>query len=77
MVCREGLGPLTHMADTGRSMYVTIRLNTLITLLSAVLGMLIVFIKLVGVGSISVGFLFWYMILWLIPVVILSFILKA
>ena len=77
VVCREGLGPLTHMADTGRSMYVTIRLNTLITLLSAVLGMLIVFIKLVGVGSISVGFLFWYMILWLIPVVILSFILKA
>lgn len=77
VVCREGLGPLTHMADTGRSMYVTIRLNTLITLLSAVLGMLIVFIKLVGVGSIGVGFLFWYMILWLIPVVILSFILKA
>lgn len=77
VVCREGLGPLTHMADTGRSMYVTIRLNTLITLLSALLGMLIVFIKLVGAGSIGVGFLFWYMILWLIPVVILSFILKA
>lgn len=77
VVCREGLGPLTHMADTGRSMYVTIWLNTLITLLSSLLGMLIVFIKLVGAGSIGVGFLFWYMILWLIPVVILSFILKA
>lgn len=77
VVCREGLGPLTHMADTGRSMYVTIRLNILITLLSSLLGMLIVFIKLVGAGSIGLGFLFWYMILWLIPVVILSFILKA
>ena len=65
------------MADTGRSMYVTIRLNLLLTMLCAVLGMLIVFIKLVGAGSIGVGFLFWYMILWLIPVVILSFILKA
>ena len=39
--------------------------------------MLIAFIRLVGVGSIGVGFLFWYMILWLIPVLILSFILKA
>ena len=77
VVCREGLGPLTHLADTGRSMYVTIRLNLLLTMLCAVLGMLIVFIKLVGVGSIGVGFLFWYMVLWLIPVVFLSFILKA
>lgn len=77
VVCREGLGPLTHMADTGRSMYVTIRLNMLLTVLCALLGMLIAFIRLVGVGSIGVGFLFWYMILWLIPVLILSFILKA
>ena len=77
VVCREGLGPLTHMADTGRSMYVTVRLNMLLTMICALLGMLIVFIKLVGAGSIGVGFLFWYMILWLIPVVILSFILKA
>ena len=77
VVCREGLRPLTHMADTGRSMYVTIRLNMLLTVLCALLGMLIAFIRLVGVGTIGVGFLFWYMILWLIPVLILSFILKA
>ena len=77
VVCREGLGPLTHMADTGRSMYVTIRMNLLLTLLCALLGMLIVFVKLVGAGSIGVGFLFWYMVLWLIPEVLLSFILKA
>ena len=77
VVCREGLRPLTHMADTGWSMYVTIRLNMLLTVLCALLGMLIAFIRLVGVGSIGVGFLFWYMILWLIPVLILSFILKA
>ena len=77
VVCREGLRPLTHMADTGRSMYVTIRLNMLLTVLCALLGMLIAFIRLVGVGSIGVGFLFWYMILWLIPVLLLSFILKA
>ena len=65
------------MADTGRSMYVTIRLNMLLTVLCALLGMLIAFIRLVGVGSIGVGFLFWYMVLWLIPEVLLSFILKA
>lgn len=77
VVCREGLGPLTHMADTGRSMYVTVRLNLLLTALCAVLGMLTVFIKLVGAGSVSLGFLFWFMVLWTVPVVILSFVLKA
>ena len=77
VVCREGLGPLTHLADTGRSMYVTVRLNLLLTVLCAVLGMLIVFIKLVGAGSVGAGFLFWYLVLWAVPVVIMSFILKA
>lgn len=77
VVCREGLGPLTHMADTGRSMYVTTRINMLLTVLCAVLGMLTVFIKLVGVGAVSVNFLFWFMLLWAMPVAVLSFILKA
>ena len=52
-------------------------MNLLLMLLCALLGMLIVFVKLVGAGSIGVGFLFWYMVLWLIPEVLLSFILKA
>lgn len=77
VVCREGLGPLTHMADTGRSMYVTVRLNLLLSLLCTGLGMLTVFIKLVGAGTVGVGFLFWFMVLWAVPVVILSFVLKA
>ena len=77
VVCREGLGPLTHMADTGRSMYVTVRLNMLLNMLCALGGMLTVFIKLVGAGSLAPGFLFWFMVLWAVPVIILSFVLKA
>lgn len=50
VVCREGLGPLTHLADTGRSMYVAVRINLLITAAVAVLGMLMVFVRLVGTG---------------------------
>ena len=53
VVCREGLGPLTHLADTGRSMYVAVRINLLITAAVAVLGMLMVFVKLIGTGLLS------------------------
>ena len=53
VVCREGLGPLTHLADTGRSMYVAVRINLLITAAIAVLGMLMVFVKLIGTGLLS------------------------
>ena len=53
VVCREGLGPLTHLADTGRSMYVAVRINLMVTAATAVLGMLLVFVKLIGTGLLS------------------------
>lgn len=76
LVCREGLGPLTHMADTGRSMYLATRVNLLITLLSAIIGVLSVFIKFIGSGSVGTGFLLLFMLLWAVPVAVISIILK-
>ena len=76
VVCREGLGPLIHMADTGRSMYVATRLNILITMLSTVIGIMTVFIKFLSVGYVSIGFMLVYMLLWALPVAALSLFLK-
>ncbi len=75
VVCREGLGPLTHMADTGRSMYVAVRINLLLSLLSVAIGMLTVFIKLLG-GGVGVGFLLAYMLVWVLPPALLSLFLR-
>ena len=63
VVCREGLGPLTHLADTGRSMYVAVRLNLLITAAVAVLGMLLVFFRLIGTGVLNTWLPFALMVL--------------
>lgn len=76
VVCREGLGPLTHMADTGRSMYIATRINLLITMLSSVIGILAVFVKFLGAGFVAPGFLLGFMLLWAIPVVVISVFLK-
>lgn len=75
VVCREGLGPLTHMADTGRSMYVTIRINILLSLLSALIGAVAVFVKLLS-GGVGVGFLLAFMLAWALPVAALSLFLR-
>ena len=76
VVCLEGLGPLSHMADTGRSIYVATRLNVYISLLAAILGMLLVFVKLVVSGSIGIGFLLAFALLWAVPVVVISIYLR-
>lgn len=78
VVCREELGTMTSMADTGRSMYVATRVNILLTLLSIVIGMLAVFIKLAAAGTfgVSVGFLLAYALAWALPVAALSLFLR-
>ncbi len=77
VVCREGLGPLTHMADTGRTMYLTVRANLVITALSAIIGMLTVFIKLMTVGWVGLGFLLAFMLLWALPVFVISILMRG
>ena len=72
VICREGLGPLTHVAETGRKMYVAVRANLAITLVSAILGVLLVFIKLLTAGTVSVAFLLIYMLLSAVLVAVVS-----
>ncbi len=76
VVCREGLGPLTHLADTGRSMYVAVRLNLIITAAAAVLGMLLVFLRLLGTGTVSAWLPFVIMILDALTVSLISLFMR-
>ena len=76
VVGREGLATVTSMADTGKNMYSATRLNLLITVLSAVLGMLIVSVKMLTTGSIGLGFILMYMIVTAIPVFAVSVFMK-
>ena len=72
VVCREGLGPLTDVADTGRSIYVVSRLNTLISLLASVLGLLISFIRILSTGYLGIGTTVLLMVLFSLPVLVLG-----
>ncbi len=76
VVCREGLGPLVHMADTGRSMYLAVRINLLLTVLAAVIGVFTVFIRLLSIGTIGSGYLLLFLLLWALPVGLVSLFLR-
>ena len=76
VVCREGLGPLTRLADTGRSMYVAIRMNLIITALTAILGTLLVLIRLIGPGILSAWLPFVLMVLDAIFVTMISLFMR-
>ena len=72
VICNEGLGPVTQVADVGRSMYLATRFNLLLTFISAVLGPVLVFVKLLTAGSVSIGFLLMFMLAWAVPLVVSS-----
>ncbi len=72
VICRDGLGPLSSMADLGRKMYVATRTSLYFTSVSAVLGVLLCFIRMVSAGGVSVLFLFLYMLLCALPVLFLG-----
>jgi cation transport ATPase len=76
VVCREGLGPLTHLADTGRSMYVAVRMNLILTALTAVLGTLLVFFRLIGPGVLNAWLPFMLMVLDAIFVMLISMFMR-
>lgn len=72
VVCRDGLGPLSSMARTGRRMYVATRTGLYLTSIGAVLGVLLCFIRMLSAGGVSVLFLFLYMLLITIPLLIIG-----
>ena len=60
------------MAETGRKMYLAVRANLAVTLASSLLGLLLVFIKLISIGTVSPVFLLVYMLLSAVPVAVIS-----
>ncbi len=72
VVCLDGLGPLSHAVDTGRSIYVSTRVNLWITALGAVLGVLMSFVRLMTHGGVAVGWLFVLMLLFSVPVFVIG-----
>ena len=73
VICREGLGPLVHTADTARSMYSATRINTVLTALSALAGVLLAALRLLGAGSVPIAFLFAFMLVFALITAVVSF----
>lgn len=73
IICREGLGPLVHTADTARSMYTATRINTYLNAFSAFLGVVVAALRLLGAGSLSIGFLFAFMLFFALLTAAVSF----
>ena len=74
VLCREGLGPLTALADTGRTLFVITRINTVISVLSAFVGMIASALFLYLGNSINITLVFIYSIICFAPVLILGLI---
>ena len=72
VVCNEGLGPLTEVADVGHKIYTSVRVNLLLTTLAAVIGVFTVFVKFLTAGSVSLGFILLFMLLWALPAAAVS-----
>ena len=77
IVGREGLGPLSDTADFGRTMYVYTRVNLYAAALSAVLGVLVSFVRLLATGGVGVGFLLVFMLLWSLPTLLTGIALRV
>ena len=73
IVCREGLGPLVHAADTARSIYSATRINTALTALSALLGVIVAAVRLFSSGSLSIAFLLAFMLFFALLTALVSF----
>ncbi|MBQ3480821.1 MAG: hypothetical protein IJH48_00560, partial [Oscillospiraceae bacterium] len=73
VICREGLGPLVHTADTARSIYSATRINTLLSALGAFAGVLLAAFRLLGAGSVSISLLFGVMVFFALATGAVSF----
>ena len=72
IICNEGLGPLTVVADVGHRMYVSARTNVFINVIAAVFGMFFVFFKLITAGTLPLGTLLVFMLFASLPVILVS-----
>ncbi len=76
LITREGLKPLVSLADNGRVLFSRIRLSVLLSVLSAVIGMLVMFI--ISLSTLpGVVTALSYLLVWLIITVVLSFTIRT
>ena len=73
IICREGLGPLVHTADTARSIYSATRINTVLAVFSAIFGLFFAALRLLGAGSVSIGLLLAVMLFFALATAAVSF----
>lgn len=72
LISREGLRPLVSLADHGKALFGRIRLSVMLSVFSAVIGMLVMFV--ISLGALpDVVTALSYLLAWLLITVILSF----
>lgn len=72
VLCRDGLGPLTDLADTAKKIFSVTRINIVISAAGAFVGAIFSFIRLMASGSISIGAISVILALFALPVLILG-----
>lgn len=79
VMSREGLEPYVDISDHGKRLYTLVSISSLLSVLSSVIGMLLMFIFFAGAsyGMASASTVLIYMLLWLLPEVIMSLTFKT
>ena len=75
VVTRPGMSPLVDAAESGRKLYATCRIGAILSLLSTMVGLVVMFL-LFRAGSYdtaTVGNVLSYMLLWALPLALLAF----
>lgn len=72
LVSREGLGAFIHLAQHAKGLHTRIRVSVMLSVMSTVIGMAVMFI-LSLTGSLSVVTALTFLLAWLIPVIVIGF----
>ena len=72
LVSREGLGAFVHLAEHGKSLYTRVRISVMLSAMSTIIGMMVMFIFSLT-GQMTVIAALTFLLAWLIPVLIIGF----
>lgn len=72
LVSREGLAAFVHLAEHGKSLYTRVRISVMLSAMSTIIGMMVMFIFSLT-GQMTVIAALTFLLAWLIPVLIIGF----
>ena len=72
LVSREGLGAFIHLAEHAKGLYTRVRISVMLSVMSTVIGMAVMFV-LSLTGGLSVVTALAFLLAWLIPVIVIGF----